>query len=334
MCGKEVSGTLLHPGCKPAAVSARVLARWPIKSHRRRRGRAPRPRARSRALRRPARRRRDDDGTYVVQMQSTEHAGAPAAAPGCCAWFAPVRCRVDYSGYTLAPLQAQFSGGGGSQETLVTHVLKVAARTPPRAAQGSANPNRDPGPNPTLPCPVISVRHALPVSQRPVLVSGRCSPLDRLVLAAGHRPACHRGRPCCRGAGPSAAAAARRPAGGGAAPAARRPGLSAAAGARAGGHARLAGQPCGGARAGARAAGLERRVARAHCADRAPGQRAARPGRPRPAAAVLQPSRAPSGALRAPLLPASATPRSAICETPPQRPRLRPPRSATCEPEG
>lgn len=70
--------------------------------------------------------RRDDDGTYVVQMQSCEHPAAPEPPPATCAWFAPVRCRVEYSGYTLAPLQAQFNGAGPSQETLVTHVLKAS----------------------------------------------------------------------------------------------------------------------------------------------------------------------------------------------------------------
>ena len=73
-----------------------------------------------------ARGRRDDDGTYVVQMQSCEHPAAPEPLPATCAWFAPVRCRVEYSGYTLAPLQAQFNGAGLSQETLVTHVLKAS----------------------------------------------------------------------------------------------------------------------------------------------------------------------------------------------------------------
>lgn len=70
--------------------------------------------------------RRDDDGTYVVQMQSCEHPAAPEPAAAVCAWFAPVRCRVEYSGYTLAPLQAQFTSVGPSQETLVTHVLKAS----------------------------------------------------------------------------------------------------------------------------------------------------------------------------------------------------------------
>ena len=114
----------------------------------------------------PAWRRRDDDGTYVVQMQSTEHANAPAAAPGCCAWFAPVRCRVDYSGYTLAPLQAQFSGGGGSQETLVTHVLKVAPLAAPRAAGGSA----------ILPLPYPNLPRELSAACRRPVPRGRVPP--------------------------------------------------------------------------------------------------------------------------------------------------------------
>ncbi len=114
----------------------------------------------------PAWRRRDDDGTYVVQMQSTEHANAPAAAPGCCGWFAPVRCRVDYSGYTLAPLQAQFSGGGGSQETLVTHVLKVAPLAAPRAAGGSA----------ILPLPYPNLPRELSAACRRPVPRGRVPP--------------------------------------------------------------------------------------------------------------------------------------------------------------
>ena len=82
--------------------------------------------------------RRDDDGTYVVQMSSCEHAAAPEPAPAACAWFAPVRCRVEYSGYTLAPLQAQFTSGGPSQETLVTHVLKVRRSLTPTAHPSNA----------------------------------------------------------------------------------------------------------------------------------------------------------------------------------------------------
>lgn len=84
--------------------------------------------------------RRDDDGTYVVQMQSCEHALAPEPAPACCAWFAPVRCQVEYSGYTLAPLQLQFARGGPSQETLVTHVLKVPYPTLPYSWRRSGSP--------------------------------------------------------------------------------------------------------------------------------------------------------------------------------------------------
>lgn len=33
--------------------------------------------------------------------------------------------QVQASGYTLAPLQPQYAGGGDGQETLVTHVIKV-----------------------------------------------------------------------------------------------------------------------------------------------------------------------------------------------------------------
>lgn len=33
--------------------------------------------------------------------------------------------QIEFSGYTLAPLQAQYAGHASSQETLITHVIKV-----------------------------------------------------------------------------------------------------------------------------------------------------------------------------------------------------------------
>ena len=113
--------------------------------------------------------RREDDGTFVVLMQSVEHPDAPLREAPFYNWRAPIRAQVwglllscsshrfscpavlhslpiaaargnssvpspaegvvgtqiEFSGYTLAPLQPQFTNHYNSQETLITHVIKA-----------------------------------------------------------------------------------------------------------------------------------------------------------------------------------------------------------------
>ena len=67
--------------------------------------------------------RLDDDGTYVLLYQSTDHPAAPPLQWG------PVRGRVLAAGITISPLAARFCPPGGppsaSPECLVTLVLNV-----------------------------------------------------------------------------------------------------------------------------------------------------------------------------------------------------------------
>ncbi|CAK0780512.1 hypothetical protein CVIRNUC_005077 [Coccomyxa viridis] len=69
--------------------------------------------------------RREDDGTFVVMMQSVDHPAAPAREPPFYNWRAPIRAQIEFSGYTLAPLQPHFANHDTSQETLVTHIMKA-----------------------------------------------------------------------------------------------------------------------------------------------------------------------------------------------------------------
>ncbi|EIE22257.1 DUF1336-domain-containing protein [Coccomyxa subellipsoidea C-169] len=69
--------------------------------------------------------RREDDGTYVVLMQSIDHPLVPRTDPPFYQWTSPIRAEIEFSGYTLAPLQAQYANHASSQETLITHVIKA-----------------------------------------------------------------------------------------------------------------------------------------------------------------------------------------------------------------
>ncbi len=93
--------------------------------------------------------RRDDDGTFVVLYQSTNHRAARPAPAGWWHWKAPVRARLQAAGFTIAPLLPRFApAAGGSPESLVTLVLKadlggalaergaLARLLPPAAAAG------------------------------------------------------------------------------------------------------------------------------------------------------------------------------------------------------
>ncbi|KAK9791394.1 hypothetical protein WJX73_002054 [Symbiochloris irregularis] len=74
--------------------------------------------------------RKDDDGTYVVLISSSEHRDAPRQERSWWQWFAPVRMQMDSSGWTLAPLLQQYQGGlqRESGETLITLVVKLDAQ--------------------------------------------------------------------------------------------------------------------------------------------------------------------------------------------------------------
>ena len=67
--------------------------------------------------------RKDEDGTYIVLYQSTNHP-AVRRSQGY-SWRTPVRVKVQAAGFTIAPLLPQYTIGGESQESLVTLVLKA-----------------------------------------------------------------------------------------------------------------------------------------------------------------------------------------------------------------
>ncbi|KAK9836134.1 hypothetical protein WJX81_004188 [Elliptochloris bilobata] len=69
--------------------------------------------------------REEDDGTHIVLLHSADHPAAhsPPLVPGF--WLRPVPVTVVAAGFTIAPLQPRFTGGGASGECLVTLVLKV-----------------------------------------------------------------------------------------------------------------------------------------------------------------------------------------------------------------
>ena len=69
--------------------------------------------------------RKDEDGTYIVLYQSTNHPAVRRTESW--SWRAPVRAKVQAAGFTIAPLLPQYtsSTGGQSQECLVTLVLKA-----------------------------------------------------------------------------------------------------------------------------------------------------------------------------------------------------------------
>lgn len=67
--------------------------------------------------------RKDEDGTYIVVYQSTNHMAARRATGW--GWRRPVRVEVQAAGFTIAPLLPQYTVAGESQESLVTLVLKA-----------------------------------------------------------------------------------------------------------------------------------------------------------------------------------------------------------------
>lgn len=69
--------------------------------------------------------RQDADGTYIVLYQSTNHRKARQSKGGLLNWKSPVRAQVQAAGFTVAPLLPRYTGGGPSQECLVTLVMKV-----------------------------------------------------------------------------------------------------------------------------------------------------------------------------------------------------------------
>ncbi|PRW45250.1 ENHANCED DISEASE RESISTANCE 2 isoform X2 isoform B [Chlorella sorokiniana] len=69
--------------------------------------------------------RQDQDGTYIILYQSTNHRKARPARGGLLNWRAPVRASVQAAGFTVAPLLPRYTGGGPSQECLVTLVMKI-----------------------------------------------------------------------------------------------------------------------------------------------------------------------------------------------------------------
>jgi hypothetical protein len=70
--------------------------------------------------------RKDEDGTYIVLYQSTTHRSVRHENGW--GWKRPVRAQVQAAGFTIAPLLPQYTGGGESQESLVTLVLKADLR--------------------------------------------------------------------------------------------------------------------------------------------------------------------------------------------------------------
>jgi hypothetical protein len=67
--------------------------------------------------------RKDEDGTYIVLYQSTNHPAVRRAQGW--GWWTPVRVKVQAAGFTIAPLLPQYTIAGESQESLVTLVLKA-----------------------------------------------------------------------------------------------------------------------------------------------------------------------------------------------------------------
>jgi hypothetical protein len=67
--------------------------------------------------------RKDEDGTYIVLYQSTNHPSVRRAQGW--GWRNPVRAKVQAAGFTIAPLLPQYTIAGESQESLVTLVLKA-----------------------------------------------------------------------------------------------------------------------------------------------------------------------------------------------------------------
>jgi Protein ENHANCED DISEASE RESISTANCE 2, C-terminal/START domain len=67
--------------------------------------------------------RKDEDGTYIVLYQSTNHPSVRRAQGW--GWRTPVRVKVQAAGFTIAPLLPQYTIAGESQESLVTLVLKA-----------------------------------------------------------------------------------------------------------------------------------------------------------------------------------------------------------------
>lgn len=69
--------------------------------------------------------RQDADGTYIVLYQSTNHRKARPSKGGLLSWKTPVRAHVQAAGFTVSPLLPRYTGGGPSQECLVTMVMKI-----------------------------------------------------------------------------------------------------------------------------------------------------------------------------------------------------------------
>ena len=51
--------------------------------------------------------------------------------------------QIEFSGYTLAPLQPHFANHDTSQETLVTHIMKVRRRPPLPSCAALPHPKRN-----------------------------------------------------------------------------------------------------------------------------------------------------------------------------------------------
>lgn len=70
--------------------------------------------------------RKEPDGTYIVLYQSTTHRKARVMKNGLLNPWSPVRAKVEAAGFTISPLLPQYvSGGGTSQECLITLVIKA-----------------------------------------------------------------------------------------------------------------------------------------------------------------------------------------------------------------
>ncbi|KAL0043136.1 hypothetical protein WJX79_010214 [Trebouxia sp. C0005] len=68
--------------------------------------------------------REEEDGTFIVLLHSTKHRKA-AMPPASWSWWQPIRAQMASAGFTIAPLSTKYQAAGGSQECLVTMVLKL-----------------------------------------------------------------------------------------------------------------------------------------------------------------------------------------------------------------
>ncbi|DBA89089.1 hypothetical protein WJX77_009682 [Trebouxia sp. C0004] len=68
--------------------------------------------------------REEEDGTFIVLLHSTKHRRA-AMPPASWSWWQPIRAQMASAGFTIAPLSTKYQAAGGSQECLVTMVLKL-----------------------------------------------------------------------------------------------------------------------------------------------------------------------------------------------------------------